>query len=148
MVNDYWQIAIEEGCDFIHLGQEDLEEADLDQIRRANMRLGVSTHDDEDLRKAIALNPEYIAFGPVYPTILKKMKWSPQGLSRVSKWKQALGDIPLVAIGGMKVEFANDVFDAGADIISVLTDITLNVDPVNRVKEWLTITRGQGIESL
>ncbi|MCK4204218.1 thiamine phosphate synthase [Brucella pituitosa] len=141
IVNDYWKLAIEEGCDFIHLGQEDLDDADLDAIRAGGLKLGVSSHDKAELDRALALKPAYIALGPVYPTILKKMKWHEQGLDRVSQWKATLGDIPLVGIGGMNVERAPGVFKAGADIISVVTDITLNPDPEARVRQWIEVTR-------
>lgn len=141
IVNDYWKLAIEEGCDFIHLGQEDLDDADLDAIRSSGIKLGISSHDATELDRALALNPAYIALGPVYPTILKKMKWHEQGLDRVREWKAAIGDIPLVGIGGMNVDRAQGVFEAGADIVSVVTDITLNPDPETRVKQWITVTR-------
>jgi len=141
IVNDYWKLAIEEGCDFIHLGQEDLDDADLDAIRESGVKLGVSSHDEAELDRALALKPAYIALGPVYPTILKKMKWHEQGLDRVSQWKATLGDIPLVGIGGMNVERAPGVFKAGADIVSVVTDITLNPDPEARVRQWIEVTR-------
>lgn len=140
IVNDYWQIAIEEGCDFIHLGQEDLDEADLPAIRRAGLRLGVSTHDPAELDRALSVDPDYIALGPVYPTILKQMKWDPQGLDRVTEWKRLVGDIPLCAIGGMTAERAPGALTAGADIVSVVTDITLNTDPEARVKDWIAAT--------
>jgi len=141
IVNDYWKLATEEGCDFIHLGQEDLDEADLDAIRESGVKLGVSSHDEAELDRALALKPAYIALGPVYPTILKKMKWHEQGLDRVSQWKATLGDIPLVGIGGMNVERAPGVLKAGADIVSVVTDITLNPDPEARVRQWIEVTR-------
>ncbi|MCL7997098.1 thiamine phosphate synthase [Brucella sp. 21LCYQ03] len=141
IINDYWKLAIEEGCDFIHLGQEDLDHADLDAIRESGVKLGVSSHDEAELDRALALKPAYIALGPVYPTILKKMKWHEQGLDRVSQWKATLGDIPLVGIGGMTVERAPGVFKAGADIVSVVTDITLNPDPEARVRQWIEVTR-------
>ncbi len=141
IVNDYWKLAIEEGCDFIHLGQEDLDDADLDAIRKAGLQLGISSHDEAELDRALALNPTYIALGPVYPTILKKMKWHQQGLERVTQWKATLSDIPLVGIGGMSVERAPGVMQAGADIVSVVTDITLNPDPEARVRQWIDATR-------
>jgi thiamine-phosphate pyrophosphorylase len=140
VVNDYWQLAIELGCDFVHLGQEDLDGADLAAIRRAGLRLGISTHDHDELDRALALTPDYIALGPVYPTILKQMKWHQQGLERVSEWKRLVGDIPLVAIGGMTVARAQGAFDAGADVVSAVTDITLHTDPEARVREWLRVT--------
>ena len=140
VVNDYWRLAIEAGCDFVHLGQEDLDGADLAAIRRAGMRLGVSTHDDAELERALALAPDYLALGPVYPTILKQMKWGPQGLEKVAEWKRRVGAVPLVAIGGLTVERASGVLAAGADILSVVTDITLNADPAARTRAWLAAT--------
>ena len=141
VVNDHWQLAIEAGCDFLHLGQDDLDTADLPAIRRAGLRLGISTHDRAELDRALALDPQYIALGPVYPTILKQMKWQQQGLQRVGEWKRAVGDIPLVAIGGMSVVRAGGAFAAGADIVAAVTDITLNPDPEARLTEWLGATR-------
>lgn len=141
VVNDYWELAIEEGCDFVHLGQEDLDEADLPAIRAAGIRLGISTHDVVELDRALALAPDYVALGPVYPTILKQMRWSEQGLDRVSEWKDRVGDLPLVAIGGMTVERVPGVLDAGADVVSVVTDITVNLDPEGRTRAWIEATR-------
>ena len=141
IVNDYWRLAIEEGCDFVHLGQEDLDGADLGAIRAAGLKLGVSTHDDAELDRALATEPDYVALGPVYPTILKKMRFGPQGLERVGEWKRSVGALPLVAIGGLTVERAPGVLAAGADILSAVTDITLNPHPEARVKEWLAVTR-------
>lgn len=140
VVNDFWRLAIEEGCDFVHLGQEDLDGADLTAIRRAGLRLGVSTHDDAELERALAAAPDYLALGPVYPTILKKMKWAPQGLEKVAEWKRRVGALPLVAIGGLTVERASGVRAAGADILSVVTDITRNPDPEARTRAWLAAT--------
>ncbi|MEL6410448.1 MAG: thiamine phosphate synthase [Pseudomonadota bacterium] len=141
VVNDYWQAAIDTGCAWVHLGQEDLDTADISAIKVAGIKLGISTHDEGELERALALDPDYIALGPVYPTILKKMKWHEQGLPRVTEWKTRIGDIPLVGIGGMSVERAPGVLEAGADIVSVVTDITLNSDPEARVREWLEVTR-------
>lgn len=141
VVNDHWQQAIDLECGWVHLGQEDLNEADLTSIRKAGLKLGVSTHDEDELERVLAFNPDYVALGPVYPTILKKMKWHQQGLPRVTEWKARLGTVPLVAIGGMSVERAEDVFEAGADTVSVATDITLNSDPEGRVRQWIGVTR-------
>ena len=141
VVNDHWQLAIETGCDFLHLGQEDLDTADLPAIRRAGLRLGISTHDHAELDRALTLTPDYIALGPVYPTILKQMKWQQQGLERLTEWKRLVGNIPLVAIGGMSVARAAGAFAAGADIVAAVTDITLNPDPETRATEWLGATR-------
>ncbi|RWA65593.1 thiamine phosphate synthase [Mesorhizobium sp.] len=140
IVNDHWQLAIEEGCDFVHLGQEDLQTADLLAVRAAGMRLGLSTHDHAELETAITAKPDYIALGPVYPTILKKMKWAPQGLERIGEWKRRVAPIPLVAIGGLNPDRLDNVFAAGADSAAVVTDITLNADPEARTREWIART--------
>jgi len=87
----------------------------------------------------LACTPDYIALGPVYPTILKKMKWHQQGLDRVTEWKGLIGPIPLIAIGGFSVDRAKGAFDAGADVVAAVTDITLNPDPDARIREWLTL---------
>ncbi|EAQ03503.1 thiamine-phosphate pyrophosphorylase [Pseudooceanicola batsensis HTCC2597] len=141
VVNDHWQTAIDEDCDWIHLGQEDLDEADLPAIRRAGLKIGISTHDHAELDRALSLTPDYVALGPVYPTILKKMKWERQGLERVTEWKRLIGALPLVAIGGMNVDRAAGAFAAGADIVSAVTDITLHDDPEARVRQWIEATR-------
>ena len=140
VVNDHWQLALEEGCDWVHLGQEDLDRADLAAIRAGGLRLGISTHDRDELARALALRPDYIALGPVWPTILKKMKWHQQGVEKLTEWKAIIGDIPLVAIGGLTPERALMAFAAGADIASAVTDITLNPDPEGRVRDWLRVT--------
>ena len=140
VVNDHWQLALEEGCDWVHLGQEDLDRADMAAIRAGGLRLGISTHDRDELARALALRPDYIALGPVWPTILKKMKWHQQGVEKLTEWKAIIGDIPLVAIGGLTPERALMAFAAGADVASAVTDITLNPDPEGRVRDWLRVT--------
>jgi len=140
IVNDYWQIAIEEACDFVHLGQEDLAEADVAAIRAAGLKLGLSTHDEAELDTALAAKPDYIALGPVWPTILKKMKWAPQGAEKLRDWKTRIAPIPLVAIGGLNPDRLQAVFENGADSAAVVTDITLNAAPEARTREWIART--------
>ncbi|TIM71525.1 MAG: thiamine phosphate synthase [Mesorhizobium sp.] len=140
IINDFWRLAIEEDCDFIHLGQEDLQAADLTRIRAAGLRLGLSTHDHLELETALAARPDYIALGPVYPTILKQMKWAPQGLKRLGEWKRRIAPTPLVAIGGLNPDRIEGVFGAGADSAAVVTDITLDADPEARTREWIEKT--------
>jgi thiamine-phosphate pyrophosphorylase len=140
IVNDYWRLAIEEGCDFVHLGQEDLAEADIGAIRAAGLKLGISTHDEAELETALAADPDYVALGPVYPTILKQMKWGPQGLDRITEWRRRVAPLPLVGIGGLTIERLQGVFDAGADSAAVVTDITMNADPEARTRAWLEFT--------
>ena len=85
--------------------------------------------------------PDYVALGPVYPTILKKMKWAPQGVAKIGRWKRQIGNLPLVAIGGLNPERLPGVFENGADSAAVVTDITLNEDPDARTREWLEATQ-------
>jgi len=141
VVNDHWRLALDLGCDWVHLGQEDLDEADLPVLRRGGLRLGISTHDEAELDRALSCAPDYVALGPVWPTILKKMKWHEQGLDRVRLWKDRIGALPLVAIGGLTPERAPQAFGAGADIVSVVTDITLNPTPETRLATWIEATR-------
>jgi thiamine-phosphate pyrophosphorylase len=141
VVNDHWEIAIDAGADWVHLGQGDLDEADIAAIRTNGIRLGVSTHSHEELDRALSFDPDYVALGPIYFTRLKAMSFAPQGLERIGEWKRRIGAIPLVAIGGLNVERAKLCLEAGADIVSVVTDITLNADPEARAKEWIAATR-------
>ena len=141
VVNDYWRLAIDEGAPWIHLGQGDLDNADVGAIRKAGVKLGVSTHDDAELARALELDPDYVALGPIYFTRLKAMAFAPQGLERIGEWKRRIGAIPLVAIGGLNVERAKLCLAAGADVVSVVTDITLHPDPEARAREWIAATR-------
>jgi thiamine-phosphate pyrophosphorylase len=137
IVNDYWQLAIEEGAYFVHLGQEDLAAADLKSLKAAGMRLGISTHDEAELEMALRADPDYVALGPVYETKLKAMKWAPQGLDRVRQWRQRLGDLPLVAIGGITPDLATGVVAAGASSVAVITDFFTHPAPEQRVRTWI-----------
>src|SRR6056297_2629609 len=137
IVNDYWEIAIETGADFVHLGQDDLATADLDAIRAGGLKLGISTHSLDELNIALAARPDYIALGPIYETKLKDMPWKPQGLAKLGEWRAKIGDLPLVGIAGITVERATGVIEAGADSAAVITDFITHHDPEARVHEWL-----------
>ena len=140
VVNDYWRAAIVAGAKHLHLGQEDLAElteADLAAIREAGLTLGLSTHDDEELETALRAKPDYIALGPIFPTTLKSMRFAPQGIAKITEWKKRIGGIPLVAIGGIKLEQAAEIYAAGADSIAVVSDVTQNPEPDSRVRAWL-----------
>src|SRR3954462_947569 len=143
VVNDYWRAAIVAGARHLHLGQEDLADADLKAIRDAGLTLGISTHDDEELATALRAKPDYVALGPIFPTTLKSMRFAPQGIPKISEWKRRIGNIPLVAIGGIKLEQAKEIFAAGADSIAVVSDVTQAADPDARVRTWL----GQNAEA-
>ena len=137
VVNDYWRAAIEARAEHLHLGQEDLVDADVKAIRAAGLSLGISTHDDAELKAALAAKPDYVALGPIFTTTLKAMRFAPQGIARITEWKKRIGHLPLVAIGGIKFEQAADIFAAGADSIAVVSDVTQNADPDARVRQWL-----------
>jgi thiamine-phosphate pyrophosphorylase len=139
VVNDYWRDAIRLGASFVHLGQQDLADADLPAIRAAGLKLGISTHSEEELETALRAKPDYVALGPIYETKLKKMPWAPQGLARLGEWRARIA-CPLVAIGGITLERAHDVFAAGADVVAVVTDIVTNADPALRTRNWLAAT--------
>ncbi len=141
IVNDYWKVAVDEGCSWVHLGQEDLVDADVKAVRRAGIRIGVSTHDHAELDKGLAIDPDYVALGPVWPTVLKQMPWAPQGTERLAEWKKLIGDKPLVAIGGLTLERALLCLKAGADIVSVVGDIVNHADPVAQARAWIAATR-------
>ncbi|WP_375610135.1 MULTISPECIES: thiamine phosphate synthase [unclassified Bartonella] len=141
IINDHWEIAIDEKCNFIHLGQEDLSNADLHAIRKSGIKVGLSTHDEHELDIALSANPEYIALGPIYPTILKKMKWMPQGLEKIKQWRKRIGALPLVGIGGLTPERAVSVLNAGANSAAVVTDIILHKKPEERVQQWIKVTQ-------
>ena len=137
VVNDYWRAAVVAGAKYLHLGQEDLADADLKSIREAGLSLGVSTHDEAELETALAAKPDYVALGPIFFTTLKSMRFEPQGIPKITEWKKRIGTIPLVAIGGIKFEHAAEIFAAGADSIAVVSDVTQNADPDARVRQWL-----------
>ena len=137
VVNDYWRAAIAAGAKHLHLGQEDLADANIVAIRDAGLTLGISTHDDAELETALAANPDYVALGPIFPTTLKSMRFAPQGIPKITEWKKRVGHLPLVAIGGIKLEHAPEIFAAGADSIAVVSDVTQNTDPDKRVRAWL-----------
>jgi thiamine-phosphate pyrophosphorylase len=143
VVNDYWRAAIMAGAKHLHLGQEDLADADLKAIRKGALTLGISTHDDTELETALRADPDYIALGPIFPTTLKSMRFAPQGIAKITEWKRRIGNIPLVAIGGIKLEQAREIFAAGADSIAVVSDVTQNAEPDARVRAWL----GQNAEA-
>ena len=141
VVNDYWQVAIDEGCDYVHLGQEDLVDADVKALRRAGIRIGVSTHDHAELDQGLAIDPDYVALGPIYPTKLKQMAFGPQGTERLGEWKKLVGAKPLVAIGGLTLERALLCLASGADVASVVGDIVNHADPIGQAKAWIAATR-------
>lgn len=127
-INDYWRSAIKHGAYGVHLGQEDLDIADLRAIQQAGLRLGISTHDDNELLRAKALHPSYIALGHIFPTQTKIMPSSPQGLENLARQVAATPDFPLVAIGGISLERAPAVATTRVGSIAVVSAIIKAAD--------------------
>lgn len=136
VVNDHWQLALDLGADYVHLGQEDLDTCDRQALLKRGVRLGISTHDRAELERALSLSPDYVALGPIWPTTLKVMPWAPQGTAKLSEWKGLIGARPLVAIGGITLEKARECFASGADCVAVVNDVVNVADPVSRAATW------------
>lgn len=137
-INDYWELALKHGAYGVHLGQEDLEAADLWEISGGGLRLGLSTHCYSEVARAHSFRPSYLAIGPIFPTTLKAMAFEPQGVESLRQWRGML-KYPLVAIGGISLENAEALLQAGADSIAVVSDVTKNADPEERVRSWLKL---------
>lgn len=133
-INDYWRLAIKHQAYGVHLGQEDLNVANLDAIHAAGLRLGLSTHDDAELDRALAEQPSYIALGHVFPTQTKAMPSAPQGLEELARHVQRLQGISTVAIGGISLARAPAVLATGVGSIAVVSAIT-------QADDWQAATR-------
>lgn len=130
-INDYWQLAIELGAYGVHLGQEDLESADLKAIQEAGSRLGISTHGDFEFILAQQLKPSYLAVGAIYPTKTKDMTGQIQGTERLKRFVKRAGSTPVVAIGGINNETLNDVLCTGVDMVAVVSAVTKAKNPID-----------------
>ena len=135
-INDYWLLAIKHGAYGVHLGQEDLDTADLVQIHQAGLRLGVSTHSLDEVNRALSIEPSYLAFGPIYPTSSKPMAFVPQGLKKLKAWCERL-DYPVVAIGGISLERMPEVLATGVNGVAMISAITQAKDPIAATREFL-----------
>jgi len=128
-INDHWQLALAAGAYGVHLGQEDLDTADLAALRQAGLRLGLSTHTPAELARAKAVQPSYLAIGPVYPTTLKVMPYEPVGLERLKAWVALAAPCPAVAIGGISLALMPGVMACGVGGVAVVSAVTLAADP-------------------
>jgi hydroxymethylpyrimidine kinase / phosphomethylpyrimidine kinase / thiamine-phosphate diphosphorylase len=135
-INDHWQLAIKHNAYGVHLGQEDLDTANIDALLKSDIRLGISTHSYAEVARALAYKPSYIAIGPIYSTNTKAMHWQPQGLENLKRWRRSL-PYPLVAIAGITLERLPAVIEAGADGVAVIKDILNDEDPIAKTKRWL-----------
>ena len=123
-INDHWQLAIKHRAYGVHLGQEDLDVANLDAIRDAGLRLGLSTHDNMEMDRALMARPSYIALGHVFPTNTKQMPSAPQGLTQLAAHIRTLGDYPTVAIGGISIDRVPAVLATGVGSVALVSAIT------------------------
>ncbi len=135
-INDYWKLAIKHNAYGVHLGQEDLDTADLKAIQKAGLRLGLSSHCFYEVARAITLKPSYIAFGPVFHTESKNMPWVPQGSVGLSYWRKII-TAPLVAIGGINLKNIDKVIDTGVDSVAMISAITEAAQPDVMVKDLM-----------
>ena len=128
-INDHWQLALNAGAYGVHLGQEDLDTADIEALRRAGLRLGLSTHTPAELARAKAVQSSYLAIGPIYPTTLKVMPYEPVGLERLKAWVPLAAPYPVVAIGGISLARLPGVMACGVNGVAVVSAVTLAADP-------------------
>ncbi|MGP2544829.1 thiamine phosphate synthase [Yersinia sp. 2541 StPb PI] len=142
-INDYWRLAIKHGAYGVHLGQKDLETADLAAIQQAGLRLGVSTHDEQELAIAKAVRPSYIAMGHIFPTQTKQMPSSPQGLTVLKQMVDNTPDYPTVAIGGISIERVPAVLATGVGSVAVVSAITLSDDWQQATAQLLHLIEGK-----
>ena len=136
-VDDFWQLAIKYQAYGVHLGQEDLLTADLNAIQQAGLRLGVSTHNQEEVDLVLPLRPSYVALGHIFPTQSKIMPSAPQGIANLAAQVKDLGDIPTVAIGGITASHFADVLATGVGSIAVISAVTQAEDWQSAVKNLL-----------
>ncbi|QKJ88969.1 Thiamine-phosphate synthase [Paramixta manurensis] len=138
-INDYWRLAIKHRAYGVHLGQEDLAETDLNAIREAGLRLGVSTHDDMEIDRALSVRPSYIALGHVFPTQTKQMPSAPQGLKQLAAHMQRLQGYPTVAIGGISIARVPAVLETGVGSVAVVSAITHAADWRSATQQLLAL---------
>ena len=132
-VNDYWELAIKHKAYGIHLGQEDILEADIGAIYNADIRLGISTHTTDEIQIALDIEPSYVAIGPIFETNSKKMVYNPVGIEDLKRWSRKV-DYPIVAIGGINLKTIQHVVDTRtADGVAMIAGV-LEKDEVSEKK--------------
>lgn len=153
-INDHWKIALEEGAWGIHLGQEDLADlsaGDLNTLRSAGVRLGVSTHGYAEMMLADQVRPSYIAMGAVYPTTLKAMPTAPQGIARLMAYADLMNrqqpPYPLVAIGGIDRARLNEVLPSGVGSVAVVRAVLAATDPQAEAQAFIHAMKGSAAET-
>jgi thiamine-phosphate pyrophosphorylase len=138
-INDHWQAAIEAGAYGVHLGQEDMVDANLESIRAAGLRLGLSSHGYAEMLRADAFSPSYLAMGAVFPTTLKRMATAPQGAGRLHAYARLMRHYPLVAIGGIDASNLAQVKTSGVGSFAVVRAITAASEPEQAAAELMRL---------
>ena len=140
-INDHWQLALAADAYGVHLGQEDLDTADIKALREAGLRLGLSTHTRAELARAREVQPSYLAIGPIYPTTLKVMPYEPVGLERLAHWIKSAAPYPVVAIGGISLDRMPGVLACGVDGVAVVSAVTLAANPQQAALDGLAMAK-------
>ena len=138
IINDRPDIASITHAAGVHVGQEDLPMAAARQICPTPQWVGISTHNLEQLRAASDTSADYIAVGPIYPTTTKQNPDPVVGLDLI-RAATKLTRKPLVAIGGITIKSAGEVFRAGADSVAIISDLLNARDPAQRAREYLVV---------
>jgi thiamine-phosphate pyrophosphorylase len=138
IVNDRPDIAALAGAGGVHVGQHDLPVQDARSVCRVPIWVGVSTHNSKQVREADSTSADYIAVGPIFTTASKENPDPVVGLEFLHAARQMTRK-PLVAIGGITLDSAEAVFEAGADSVAVIRDLTTSRDPVARAQEYMAM---------
>ncbi|MBG8677305.1 thiamine phosphate synthase [Neisseria meningitidis] len=141
-INDHWREAIEAGAYGVHLGQEDMDTADLAAIAAAGLRLGLSTHSVAELDRALSVHPSYVASGAIFPTTTKQMPTAPQGLEKLREYVKQAGSTPVVAIGGIDLNNARAVLATGVSSLAAVRAVTEAANPEAVVKAFQALWDG------
>ena len=137
ILNDRCDLAMLAGADGVHLGQGDLPAVEARRLLGDAAVIGLSTHDDSQVREALRCPVSYIASGPVFDTRTKNTGYAAVGLDAVRRTASAAGDRPVVAIGGITLATAPAVLEAGAQAVAVIADLLATGNPSARVREYL-----------
>ena len=128
-INDHWHLAIENNAFGVHLGQEDINQANMQKIQSSGIHLGLSSHSYWEVSNAIKYSPSYLACGPIFPTRVKIMPWKPQGIKNLTYWSRILA-FPIVAIGGINISNIRDVKASNCSGVAVIDAVVNKKDPI------------------
>ena len=140
-INDFWELAIKHKAYGVHLGQEDIQEANVKAIYAAGLRLGISTHTTAEIDIALNFEPSYIAIGPIYETTSKEMVYNPVGLEDLKRWAKGV-DYPIVAIAGINLGNIEEVLKTGAaNGVAMISGVLEDDGEVSRLKTVMLVDK-------